>query len=302
MTSTAAKGSVTFRTLAALTLGFHAWDDLGVIAAVLGGAALLCTGLAAATGRRRVAARWPAAPAAATRTSPPPATAATTSSHYDLNLRYDAGDQGARRGREPRRQRPRRRCAASTSTCATSRSRAVTVNGRAATFAHADGELVVTPRSARCRRAGRSSSTVAYGGTTGQPEDNTGALYGWVSYDDGAFVANEPEGASTWYPVNDVPYDKATYSFDDHRARRARPRSATASWSRKRTKAGWTTWRWVARRTRWPATSRWPRPANYTLTTSRTPSGLPIINAVDNDLTAAPKARRRTRASPSSRR
>ena len=52
-----------------------------------------------------------------------------------------------------------------------------------------------------------------YDGTTGQPTDNTGALYGWVSFDDGAFVANEPEGASTWYPVNDHQTDKATYDF-----------------------------------------------------------------------------------------
>src|SRR5690606_27994365 len=75
------------------------------------------------------------------------------------------------------------------------------------------GELVVTP--ARALSRGRSFVvTVEYGGTTGQPVDATGALYGWVSYDDGAFVANEPEGASTWYPVNDVPYDKATYEFE----------------------------------------------------------------------------------------
>ena len=88
----------------------------------------------------------------------------------------------------------------------------VTVNGRSARFAQADGELVISPRSMLTR--GRPFVVqVVYGGTTGQPEDSTGALYGWVSFDDGAFVANEPEGASTWYPVNDVPYDKATYSF-----------------------------------------------------------------------------------------
>jgi aminopeptidase N len=55
--------------------------------------------------------------------------------------------------------------------------------------------------------------TVVYSGVPGQPEDIEGAKYGWVSFPDGALVANEPEGASTWYPVNDIPTDKATYDF-----------------------------------------------------------------------------------------
>ena len=97
----------------------------------------------------------------------------------------------------------------------------------------------------------------------GQPTDNTGALYGWVAFEDGAFVANEPEGASTWYPVNDVPYDKATYTFaitvpegtvgvangkllSPAHAAVERPRTAGRRWSR------------------WPATCRWRRAATTT--------------------------------------
>ena len=60
--------------------------------------------------------------------------------------------------------------------------------------------------------------TVVYGEVPGQPLDIEGANYGWTSFKDGALVANEPEGASTWYPVNDVPSDKATYDFRIHRA------------------------------------------------------------------------------------
>ncbi len=55
--------------------------------------------------------------------------------------------------------------------------------------------------------------TVVYGGVPGQPVDSAGALYGFVSIPDGALVADEPEGASTWYPVDDVPTDEATYDF-----------------------------------------------------------------------------------------
>ncbi len=47
----------------------------------------------------------------------------------------------------------------------------------------------------------------------GQPLDIEDANYGWTSTEDGALVANEPEGAATWYPVNDAITDKATYTF-----------------------------------------------------------------------------------------
>ena len=169
---------------------------------------------------------------------------------------------------------------------------AVTVNLRSATFTQVDGELVITPRSPLIKGL-PFVVTVAYGGTTGQPEDNTGALYGWVSYGDGAFVANEPEGASTWYPVNDVPYDKATYSFNI-----TVPQGTTAVangdlWGTS-TRNGKTTFRWVA----FDAMASYLSMAasgNYTLTSSRTPSGVKIINAVDDDLTPTQKTNAATR-------
>ena len=39
------------------------------------------------------------------------------------------------------------------------------------------------------------------------------ASFGWVFYDNGAFVTSQPRGASLWYPNNDHPLDKATYTF-----------------------------------------------------------------------------------------
>jgi aminopeptidase N len=36
---------------------------------------------------------------------------------------------------------------------------------------------------------------------------------GWTYYGDGVFVASETAGAALWYPVNDHPLDKATYTF-----------------------------------------------------------------------------------------
>ena len=135
--------------------------------------------------------------------------------------------------------------------------------------------------------------TVRYDGTTGQPVDNTGALYGWVSYADGAFVANEPEGASTWYPVNDHPTDKASYDF---RITVPDGKTAVANGElvgRHDASGGWTTFVWRATD---PMASYLSTASvgDYDLRFSRGPRGLPIIDAVDRDL----RGRRPTTAWP----
>ncbi|MHB1138156.1 MAG: M1 family metallopeptidase [Microthrixaceae bacterium] len=168
----------------------------------------------------------------------------------------------------------------------------VEVNGAPATYSHADGELQITPASPLPKGA-EFRTTIVYGGTTGQPEDNTGALYGWVSFADGAFVANEPEGASTWYPVNDVPYDKATYSFTVT-VPDGTTVVANGDLVEQTSAGGLSTFQWRADD---PMASYLSMAAsgNYTLTTTTTPSGLPIINAVDDDLTPTQKTTAATR-------
>jgi aminopeptidase N len=164
--------------------------------------------------------------------------------------------------------------------------RSVTVDGAPASFTQTDRELVITPRQA-LRPRQTFVVAVTYGGTTGQPKDNTGALYGWVSFADGAFVANEPEGASTWYPVNDVPYDKATYAFTiDVPTGTAGIGNGTLV--SQQAAAARTTYRWAAPE---PMASYLSMAAtgNYRLTTATGPHGLPIVNAVDANL-SAPKA------------
>jgi aminopeptidase N len=159
--------------------------------------------------------------------------------------------------------------------------RSVSVDGKAAAFSRDGQELTVTPRR-RLDRGDRFTVTVRYDGTTGQPEDNTGALYGWVSFDDGAFVANEPEGASTWYPVNDTPNDKATYDF---RITVPEGKTAVANGElvSRRTQKGWTTFVWKATD---PMASYLSTASigDYDLRFSRGPNGLPIIDAIDRDL------------------
>ena len=162
----------------------------------------------------------------------------------------------------------------------------VTVNGAPATFVKQGGELIVTPRQPLAAQP--FVVTVKYGGTMGQPTDNTGALYGWVAFKDGAFVGNEPEGASTWYPVNDVPYDKATYTFAI-----TLPQGtvgvANGKLLSQGAQNGKTTYRWAAAE---PMASYLSMAAsgNYDLTTGSGPHGLPIVNAVDQDFTSKDKA------------
>lgn len=52
--------------------------------------------------------------------------------------------------------------------------------------------------------------TVEYAGAPGPRHTRWGSL-GWEELEDGLLIASQPTGAPTWFPCNDLPYDKATY-------------------------------------------------------------------------------------------
>jgi aminopeptidase N len=163
--------------------------------------------------------------------------------------------------------------------------RRVTVDHRRAGFRQVGRELVVEPRHGL--RKGRPVTVrIRYGGPTGQPTDIEGALYGWVTFRDGAMVANEPDGAPTWFPSNDHPRDKATFSFDVT-VPKGLVAVANGVLADRRSARGWTTWSWREpdQMATYLATAS---VGNYDLRFSRGPRGLPIIDAVDEDL--APEA------------
>ena len=86
------------------------------------------------------------------------------------------------------------------------------VNGQAASFTRDGQELVITPAAGL--PAGQTFTVVVdYAGVPAVITDPDGSIEGWVPTDDGAFVVGEPQGSPGWYPVNDNPQDKATYSF-----------------------------------------------------------------------------------------
>ena len=93
--------------------------------------------------------------------------------------------------------------------------RGVQVNDRPASFTRNGSELVITPQSG-LPAARPFVVAVTYGGSpqpiTGSPILG-GAEYGWIYTDDGVVVATEPDAASTWFPSDDHPSRKATFTF-----------------------------------------------------------------------------------------
>jgi aminopeptidase N len=91
--------------------------------------------------------------------------------------------------------------------------RSIAVNGATAQFARQEDELTITP-SAPVKSGENFTSVVSYEGTPDpNPEPGTPFSPGWNHYEGGIYVASEPGGASSWYPVNDHPCDKATYTL-----------------------------------------------------------------------------------------
>jgi hypothetical protein len=89
----------------------------------------------------------------------------------------------------------------------------VTVDGEAATFEHADRELQVTPAEVLADGDG-FRAVIAYRGRPQPVSDGTDLFeVGWQTDGREAFVASEPIGAMTFFPANDHPTDKATYTL-----------------------------------------------------------------------------------------
>lgn len=92
----------------------------------------------------------------------------------------------------------------------------ITVNGLAAEFERDGDELIITPASELVANESVRVG-VQYHGKPNALEDNLdevgGVIGGWHTTDYGVYVASEPNGAKSWYPVNNHPTDPATYTF-----------------------------------------------------------------------------------------
>ncbi|MFD0968577.1 M1 family metallopeptidase [Plantactinospora endophytica] len=120
--------------------------------------------------------------------------------------------------------------------------RSVTVDGTPATHTRQGNELVVTP-GAGLPTGTRFSAVIGYDGKPAPLRNKDLGDGGFLHTSDGAIALGQPESASTWFPVNDHPVDKATYSFEIAvptglvAISNGTPGGSTAD-------AGWTTWKW----------------------------------------------------------
>ncbi|MFI7546454.1 M1 family aminopeptidase [Actinoplanes sp. NPDC049599] len=119
----------------------------------------------------------------------------------------------------------------------------VTVDGQAATSTADGDELVVTPAAGIVK--GRAFTVVVdYGGKPQALDNETLGVGGWLRTEDGAFALGQPESASTWFPVNDHPSDKATFALSMTVPDGLEVLSNGVPGERV-TDAGKTTWRWA---------------------------------------------------------
>ena len=87
---------------------------------------------------------------------------------------------------------------------------AVTVDGRAAEFARDGSELTITlPVTAAAEAT--FDVAVTYSGVPEQIPDSITS--GWTPTEEGAYVIGEPNVAKNWFPSNNHPTDKASYTF-----------------------------------------------------------------------------------------
>ena len=120
----------------------------------------------------------------------------------------------------------------------------IRVNGCAASWTRNGHELVVTPCHG-LRTRNEFIVVVRYHGVPQPIVDDQLGISGFIATNDGAVIAGQPHGAATWFPANDHPLDKASYTF-----RVKVPAGlevvANGGLRNKWTRNGWTTWRWDA--------------------------------------------------------
>ncbi|VEP16676.1 PBS lyase HEAT-like repeat protein (modular protein) [Hyella patelloides LEGE 07179] len=94
----------------------------------------------------------------------------------------------------------------------------ITVNGELAGFSRDGDELTITPTEL-LNQGDDFTVEVKY---KGSPESTTSISFtdrdfdlptGWVTFDGGSYALSEPNGSETYYPLNNHPLDKATYTF-----------------------------------------------------------------------------------------
>ncbi|WP_210495967.1 M1 family metallopeptidase [Patulibacter sp. SYSU D01012] len=134
--------------------------------------------------------------------------------HYDLDLKYEVGAKYLRGTSTMTATATQDLSEFSLDLTEWNEVARVTVDGRDASFAQdADQDkLVVTPPTG-IRKDATFRVAVTYSGIQRPFVDPDGSEEGWVPDPErGAIVVSEPVGSMGWFPNNNVPFDKATYT------------------------------------------------------------------------------------------
>jgi len=245
------------------------------LAALAAAVAALCTSGAAAAGTPNCA----GAPGAGDPYFPTYGNGGYNVRHYDLDLRYDPATDVLDGSAAIETKAKQRLCSFNLDLVGLEVS-SVVVDSRDAAWARDGQELTVTPRHPLPNRE-RFRVKVRYGGV---PVVLLGGLTGFMPTSDGANVAGQPEGPATWYPVNDHPRDKASYSFEITVPDGYEVVANGKPHGQRDGPAGWTSWRWEARE---PMASYLTTIdiGSWDVTRWRTESGIPVYDAVDPAIT-----------------
>jgi aminopeptidase N len=164
----------------------------------------------------------------------------------------------------------------------------VRVGGQPAKFAsEGDHELVITP-SAPLAKGKPFTTVVTYGGKPTTIDDASLGRSGWqISSTGGAFAAGQPHSATTWFPANDTPRDKAALKLA---ARVPDGWTAISNGleSQPKRDGGWTTFTWSEET---PLATYLATVAidKFEVVRSKLPSGTPVVDAYAPGTSASKK-------------
>jgi aminopeptidase N len=206
--------------------------------------------------------------------------------HYDLDVAYDPGTD-VLEGRAKIHAKAKQNLCSFNLDLVGLEVRNVKVDGREARFGRSGQELTINPKG-RIKKGRKFTTKVRYDGVPVEFSiPGLDIRAGFMTTDDGVTVAGQPEVATAWFPVNDHPRDKASYSFEVSVPRGVEV--AANGFLRDVDRRGGTTeWEWDA-----------PEPmASYLATIDigewdvdryRT-AGMPAYDAVDSSLTGGLRA------------
>jgi aminopeptidase N len=171
---------------------------------------------------------------------------------------------------------------------------AITVNGDPAAWSRTRHELIITPAAALASGDALTVVVTYEGFPKGFVLPSSGAVSGFIRTADGVIVAGEPEAATAWFPVNDHPTDRASYTFRITVPTQFQVVANGVRESRD-TRGDWTTHVWQAHD---PMASYLATfdVGEWRMRFRRGSSGLPVIDAIDPDV--LPRVRASVRREP----